>query len=167
MDNAASKVLILYVLDKINEEISESGLFKIISSINTDINYFYFKQILNDVVNSNLAKENADKILITSQGLESLLLTENVIPGILKLKADSILKGELSLIEEESSVIAEFTPKGENGYTVSCKIVESGETIFEVQIYSASQERANAIVENWKKNASTIYPNMLNLLIDN
>ena len=28
MDNAASKVLILYVLDKINEEISESGLFK-------------------------------------------------------------------------------------------------------------------------------------------
>lgn len=167
MDNAASKVLILYVLDKINEEISESGLFKIISSINTDINYFYFKQILNDVVNSNLAKENADKILITSQGLESLLLTENVIPGILKLKADSILKGELSLIEEESSVIAEFTPKGENGYTVSCKIVESGETIFEVQIYAASQERANAIVENWKKNASTIYPNMLNLLIDN
>ena len=167
MDNAASKVLILYVLDKINEEISESGLFKIISSINTDINYFYFKQILNDVVNSNLAKENADKILITSQGLESLLLTENVIPGILKLKADSILKGELSLIEEESSVIAEFAPKGENGYTVSCKIVESGETIFEVQIYATSQERANAIVENWKKNASTIYPNMLNLLIDN
>ena len=152
MDNAASKVLILYVLDKINEEISESGLFKIISSINTDINYFYFKQILNDIVNSGLAKENADKILITSQGLESLSLTENVIPGILKLKADSILKGELSLIEEESSVIAEFTPKGGNGYTVSCKIVESGETIFEVQIYAASQERANAIVENWKKN---------------
>lgn len=165
MDNAASKVLILYVLDKINEEISESGLFKIISSVNADINYFYFKQVLNDVVNSGLVEANADQIKISEQGLESLSVTENVIPGILKLKADNLLKGELSLIEEESSVIAEFTPKGKNGYTVTCKIVESNETIFEVQVYAASQERANAIADNWKKNATTIYPNILNLLI--
>ena len=39
---AENKVLILYMLSKINKDITESSLFKIISSIN-DINYFYFK----------------------------------------------------------------------------------------------------------------------------
>ena len=38
---AENKVLILYTLNKINKDIAEDNLFKIISSIN-DINYFYF-----------------------------------------------------------------------------------------------------------------------------
>ena len=39
---AENKVLILYMLNKINKDIAESNLFKIISSIN-DINYFLFR----------------------------------------------------------------------------------------------------------------------------
>ena len=37
---AENKVLILYMLNKINKDVADSSLFKIISSIN-DINYFY------------------------------------------------------------------------------------------------------------------------------
>ena len=37
---AENKVLILYILDKLNKDITNTGLFKIISSIN-NINYFY------------------------------------------------------------------------------------------------------------------------------
>ena len=161
---AENKVLILYVLNKINEEINESDLFRIISSVN-NVNYFYFKQILNDVINSMLVEEKSNQLIAISKlGLESLSLTENILPGIIKLKVDNILKGELTSIEEESSVVAEFTPKGENGYTVTCKIVENNETVFEINTYAGSQEKANAIVENWKHNANTIYPSILNLL---
>ena len=85
-------------------------------------------------------------------------------PGILKLKADSVFEKELSNIEESSSVVAEFIPKSENDYTVKCKIVENNETIFEVKTYAGSRERAKRIVDNWRKNASTIYPSILNLL---
>ena len=44
---AENKVLILYILDKV-KDLNESGLFKIISSVN-NINYFYFKQFLTDL----------------------------------------------------------------------------------------------------------------------
>ena len=37
---AENKVLILYILNLINDDISEDNLFEIITSIN-DINYFY------------------------------------------------------------------------------------------------------------------------------
>ena len=87
-------------------------------------------------------------------------------PGILKLKADSVFKKEFSNIEEASSVIAEFTPKNENNYTVTLKIVENNETIFEVKTYAGSRERAKKIVENWKNHANMIYPNILNILFE-
>jgi len=165
---AENKVLILYILNLIDGEFRQDDLFKIISSIN-DINYFYFKQLLTDLIASNLVgtytKEEEPVIRITSKGKDAYILTKDVLPGIMKLKADNIFEKEFSTIEEESSVIAEFIPKNENEYTIKCKIVENNETIFEVRTFAGSRERAKRIVENWNQNANTIYPKILNLLL--
>ncbi len=167
---AENKVLILYILNLIDNEIKEDNLFKIISSIN-NINYFYFKQVLTDLIDSNLVgdftKENETVIRITSEGKNAYILTKDVLPGIMKLKADSIFKKEFTAIAEESSVIAEFIPKNENNYTIKCKIIENNETIFEVKTFAGSRQRAKRIVDNWNSNASRIYPKILNLLLDN
>ena len=164
---ATNKVLILYILNLINGEFRQDDLFKIISSIN-DINYFYFKQLLTDLIDSNLVgtytKEEESVIKITSEGKNAYILTKDVLPGIMKLKADNIFAKEFPNIEEESSVIAEFIPKNENEYTIKCKIVENNETIFEVKTFAGSRDRAKRIVDNWNQNANTIYPQILNLL---
>ena len=166
---AENKVLILYILNLIDNDIMQDHLFKIIISIN-DINYFFFKQILTDLIDSKLVgsytKEDEQVLKITSEGKNAYVLTKDVMPGILKLRADSVFKKEFSNIEEASSVIAEFTPKNENDYTVTLKIVENNETIFEVKTYAGSRERAKKIVENWKNNANSIYPNILNILFE-
>ena len=165
---AENKVLILYILNLIDNDIMQDNLFKIIASIN-DINYFYFKQILTDLIDSKLVgsytKEAEQVIKITSKGKEAYILTKDVLPGIMKLKADNIFKKEFSSIEEEASVIAEFIPKNENDYTIKCKIVENNETIFEVKTFAGSRERAKKIVDNWNQNAKSIYPQILNLLL--
>ena len=167
---AENKVLILYILNLIDNDFKEDDLFKIITSIN-NINYFYFKQLLTDLIDSKLVgtytKEEEPVIKITSEGKNAYTLTKDVLPGILKLKADNIFKKELSTIEEESSIIAEFTPKSENDYTIKCKIVENNETIFEVKTSVGSRDRAKRIVDNWNQNATKIYPQILNLLLDN
>lgn len=166
---AENKVLILYILNLINSDFRQDDLFKIISSIN-DINYFYFKQILTDLIDSKLVgtytKEEEPVIKITSEGKNAYILTKDVLPGIMKLKADNIFQKEFPSIEEESSVIAEFTPKSENSYTIKCKIVENNETIFEVKTMAGSRDRAKRIIDNWNKNATTIYPKILNLLLE-
>ena len=166
---AENKVLILYILYLLDKNIKQDDLFKIISSIN-DINYFYFKQIITDLIDSKLVgiytKEEEQVIEITTGGKNAYLLTKNVLPGILKLKADNVFQREFSSIEDESSIIAEFIPKNENEYTVKCKIVENNETIFEVRTFAGSRDRAKQIVDNWNKNASSIYPKILNMLLD-
>lgn len=165
---AENKVLILYILNLIKGEFRQDDLFKIITSIN-DVNYFYFKQVLTDLIDSNLVgsytKEGEPVVQITTEGKNAYILTKDVLPGIMKLKADNIFAKELSTIEEESSVIAEFIPKSENEYRIKCKIVENNETIFEVTTHAGSRDRAKRIVDNWKQNATIIYPNILNLLL--
>ena len=170
-DNLAeNKVLILYLLEQINSNITNNGLFKIVSSIN-GLNYFYFQQFLVDLVDSKLVgkitKDEDILFKITSEGKNALSLTKDLLPGILKLKADNILKNELAAIAEESSISAEYIPQSENSYTVKCKIVENNDTIFEVKLFAGSMERAKAISDNWKNNANTIYPKILNILLDN
>ena len=168
---AENKVLILYILNQIPDGIIEDGLFKIITTIN-NVNYFYFKQVLTDLLDTKLVgiftkEEEEDVLKITSEGTNALSLTEDVLPGILKLKADNVFKKELSSIANETSVIAEFTPKNENDYTIKCKIVENNETIFEVKTFAGSRDRAKRIVDNWNQNASKIYPKILDILLDN
>ena len=167
---AENKVLILYILDKLNKDITNAGLFKITSSIN-NINYFYFQQTLTDLVDSKLVgtytKDDETDFKITSEGKNNFALTKDVLPGIMKLKADNIFKKELYEIEEASSVSAEYTPKNEKDFTVKCKIVENNETIFEIKTFAGSADRAKRIIDNWNNNASSIYPKILNLLLNN
>ncbi len=165
---AENKVLILYILTLIDNDIRQDDLFKIITSIN-DINYFFFKQILTDLIDSKLVgtyTKDEPVIKITSEGKNAYILTKDVLPGILKLKADNIFQKEFTSIENEASIIAEFIPKNENSYTVKCKIVENNETIFEVKSFVGSRDRAKKIVDNWNKNANSIYPKILNLLLE-
>ena len=167
---AENKVLILYILNQLDSGMIEDGLYKIIASIN-DVNYFYFKEVLTDLLDSKLVgiftKDEEESVLrITTEGKNALSLTQDILPGLLKLKADNVFKKELSSITEESSIVAEFIPKNENDYTVKCKIIENNETIFEVKTFAGSRERAKKIVNNWNKNASKIYPKMLDILLE-
>ena len=126
---AENKVLILYTLSQIQNGLSNDGLYKIISSIN-DVNYFYFKEVLTDLLDSKLVgmftkdEEDESVLKITSEGKNALSLTIDVLPGILKLKADNVFQKEFSSIADETSIIAEFIPRSENDYTIKCKVIE-------------------------------------------
>ena len=164
---AENKVLILYTLNRINREITDIDLFKIISAIN-NINYFYFRDILTDLVESKLigtyTKEEQNFYEITTEGKNSLELTIDMLPGITKLKADNVFKEQLVTIADEEAISAEFIPENENDYTVKCKIVENNKTIFELSTFAGSNEQAKKISDNWRKNAKQIYPQIINLL---
>ena len=164
---AENKVLILYILNKVNKPITNNSLYRIILSA-IDMNYFYFQQFLLDLIETKFVisyhKENQVVYEITESGKNTLLLTLDILPGIIKLKADTNFKKALESSEEEHSVIAEYTPKSENNYIVHCKIVENNETIFEVKTFAGSREQAKEIVDNWKTNAESIYPEILKTL---
>ncbi len=164
---AENKILILYLLSKLDTPITNDGLFRLVLSV-MDMNYFYFQQFLLDLLENKyiLCFKQEDKSVyqITQRGKEILDLTLNILPGIIKLKADLSFENELKESMEEESITAEFTPMSENDYTVTCKINENHNCIFEVRVFAGSREEAKKIVDNWKENAYRIYPEILNSL---
>lgn len=158
---AENKVLILYILNKVGKDISNNSLLNLVLSV-TDMNYFYFQQFLLDLLENkyitSYEKDEHTFYAITEHGKETLNLTQDILPGIIKLRVDSNYKEELEMFENEHSIIAEYIPQNENYYNITCKIVEKGETIFEVKTFVGSKEQAKEIVDNWKTNADKIYP---------
>ena len=160
---AEGKVIILYILNKLPNPISNEGLYKLVLSIN-DMNYFYFQQFLLDLTNNKYIEYFNNGIhtiyKITTLGKNVLELTEDILPGILKLQIDT----ELTTAKTESAVIAEFTPRSENNYVVNCKILENNECCFELKATAPSREQAKKIVSNWENNSNEIYRKILSLL---
>ncbi len=164
---AENKVLILYVLEKANKPLTNDVLYKIVLAA-VDMNYFYFQQFMLDLINVgyifSFQKEDQTLYQITDNGKTTLDLTLDLLPGIIKLKADTNLKPILDSSEEEQSIVAEYTPLSENHYTIICKVVENNETVFEVKTFAGSREQAKEIVDNWQNNADSIYPKILDIL---
>ncbi len=164
---AENKVLILYILNKLDEPVTNDALLRLVLSV-MDMNYFYFQQFLLDLIEKryiicfDMDKKNVYQI--TDKGKQTLELTNDIIPGIIKLKVDTSFAKELHETAQKESIIAEFTPLGENEYTVTCKINENNNCIFEINVFAGSRDEAKKIVDNWKENAYKIYPEILHSL---
>ena len=154
---AENKVLILYLLDQVHKPIKSDNLYKLVLSA-IDMNYFYFQQFLLDLISADfvISYQIEDQTVyeLTKHGKTTLDLTLDILPGIIKLRADTNLKPLLDDIENDN-IIAEFTPKSEDHYTVNCKIM------------AGSRDEAKRIVDNWKNNAEQIYPQLLEILTKN
>ena len=167
---ANDKLLILYILQKINKPINYKELLELVISI-SDMNYFNFQELLMELyVDKFILKytqNNEEIIELTEEGKNALDLTINMLPGILKLNVDSKFKQNFNEIKDKFSILAEYTPVTENDFSVKCKIIENNITVFSLEAFAGSRENAKKIVENWNNNASQIYPKILDILSEN
>ena len=167
---ADNKLLILYILQKVNHPVSYKELLELVISI-SDMNYFDFHQFLQDLLEDKFILkhyQNNDEIIeLTEEGRNALDLTIDMLPGIIKLKVDSNFKQTYNQIKDEFSVYAEYTPISETTFSVKCKIIENGETLFNLESIADSRNQAKQMVDNWNNNAEKIYPEILNILTKN
>src|SRR5699024_9234652 len=121
---AENKVLILYILNKLNKPIDNDNLLKLILSIK-EMNYFYFQQFLLDLLENKYiigyTKEDKTMYKITDTGKETLSLTDDLLPGIVKLQIDNALKAEVDDVQNNNHAVSEFFPRNEHEFIVTCK----------------------------------------------
>ncbi len=164
---AENKVLILYILNKLDKPICNDSLLKLVLSVQ-DMNYFYFQQFLLDLLETNYiigyTKDEHIMYKITDTGKETLKLTEDLLPGITKLQINNALKNEVDDVQNTEHAVSEFIPRNENEFIVKCKLVKNGICTFEITITAKSRDEAKLISEKWEKEYEEIYPILLELL---
>ena len=164
---AENKVLILYILNQLNKPISNDSLLHLVLLVQ-EMNYFYFQQFLLDLLDSQYiigyTKEDKTMYKITDSGKETLHLTLDLLPGIMKLKIDNALKEELDDVQNFNHAISEFFAQNEKEFIVKCKLIQNNITNFELTLHASSREQAKLIANKWEKEHEEIYPIILEML---
>ncbi len=164
---AENKLVILYLLKKANCTLTNLQMLRFLYDFE-DFNYYYFQHLLSELIAQGyiVNYQQGEEWLyeISMQGKEILELTENILPGIMKQKIDIVTKNMLWKVKNEMAVTAEYIPENNNEYRLKCKITESHQVLFELNILSTSQEQAKKMAEQWKKGANQYYPAIIEML---
>ena len=157
---AESKVIVLYIISKVNHYISYNIFIELVARL-SDINFFLFEEVLSDLIKEKYILEKSEKdiktYMISDEGKQVLQLSMTMLPGIKKLKIDTNFKEVYLRLKEEKSIVAEYKLQEDGVYLVF--LIE-----FEIKLNAYSQEQVQEIISKWKKDAVKIYQEIIKLL---
>lgn len=165
---AENKLILLYLIDKVNIPISNPQITKIILE-NKFMNYFFLQQFLNELCESNFISSNPfeEKTLytITDSGKQTLSYFINLIPIGIKASIDNSISKIRKNIKNATLISADFLPESENEFIVSCKVHEDNFSLIDLSITVGSRSDARTICDNWKMYSQEIYSEIIECLI--
>jgi predicted transcriptional regulator len=167
---AEGKLLLLFLIDKVNTPVTNLQLVKFIIKNNL-MNYFYFQQYLLELSEDKLLElipnDGNDVYFLTDKGRQSLSFFANRIPLRPMYQIERLIPQFKRQIRTEISITSDFQQRHENEYMVHCKISESGFTLIDIKIAAGSKEDARSISDNWKSRPEDIYNEITKILLKN
>ena len=167
-DFTIHKLIILYLLSQVKIALSLSQMTQIILERGYT-NYFSLQQSLNELEKSNFViiskQNNASYFEITDKGQQTLEFFSSRIPDSIKQELDQFIENNWRKLRSELDIYAEYTPDKVNEYMVNCKVTENKSTLIELNVSVGSKKQAIALCNKWKNNASTLYSEILQILL--
>ena len=165
---AYHKLLILYILDKINMDLTNSQITQVV--LETEMmNYFSLQQILSQLMDSKFIKLYKDSgreyYCLTQKGLETLEYFLNRIPESYAKKIDEYIKNNKESLLADTQVKSSFVKQSENEFIVNLRVIENQSNLIDLNLNVSSEKQAKQICNNWNNNASNMYAEVINLLI--
>lgn len=164
---AENKLLILYIINKINFEPANSQIAKLAADTR-EINYFYLQQYISELVEDKFIecheKEGKRFYGITPLGKQALDFFKTMIRASAREKIDNAISQNISVLRTETQITADYTPKNENEYMVSCRISEGPTCLIDLQLYAGNKEQARLICRKWENNAQEMYSEIIRIM---
>jgi len=167
---AENKLLILYLVKKIEIPLSNSEIWQFVSEKKL-MDYFSAQQYLSELVESRLlemtTENNTTRYTITTEGEDILRYFNKHISNHNKNIICEYAKENSKRIRAEYSVTANyFHELNSDDYTVKCGVCDSDGTtsLMEISINVATRDQARLICRNWRDNVNSLYGKILHCL---
>lgn len=165
---ASNKLLILYILDKVKMDLTNSQITQVV--LETDImNYFSLQQILSQLMESKFLKihneSNREFYSLTQKGLETLEYFSSRINLDTSDKINAYISNNKQGLLSDTQVKSSFVKQSDNEFIVNLRVIENQSNLIDLNLNVSSEKQANLICNNWKKNASYMYAEVIDLLI--
>ncbi|MBO4510848.1 MAG: DUF4364 family protein [Lachnospiraceae bacterium] len=163
------KLATLYMLSKLDTPISTNRLsFYLLKNNYTD--YFTFQQgvgeLLNDRWLDTTIVHGKTLYRITPEGRDAINLLSNEISEDMKRDIEAYIKENKYSIHEDLSVQAKYYQYNIDQFISNLSIDENGKRLLEINISTSSEDAAEKICTNWKKNSEEIYPMLVKMLMN-
>ncbi|SHJ67769.1 DUF4364 family protein [Tepidibacter formicigenes] len=165
---AVNKLLLMYILNRIEINLTNSQITQVVME-NDFMNYFSLQQFLAELTQSNFLKvykeEGKEYYSLTKKGNQALEYFLSRIPLDVKEKIDIYISKNKEKVLKETQIKSNFSKISENEFIVNLKVIENQVPLINIDLNVASNKQAKLICDNWKKNAPTIYGEIIKLLI--
>ena len=162
------KLIILYMLDKVNFPLSTGQLSEfILDREYTD--YFTVQSALSELVETGFLKmktiRNTSLYEITDEGRKTLSYFQKRISPDIREEIDSFLKEHSYELRNETSTPADYyrTPEGE--YAVRCRVLERDSTLIDLTLTVPVKEQAETICSHWREKSQRLYASIIKELL--
>ena len=165
---ASHKLLILYILDKINMDLTNSQITQVV--LETEMmNYFSLQQFLSQLMESKFLttykESDREYYSLTQKGLEILEYFLSRIPEDLTKKIDEYVALNKQSLLSDTEVKSSFIQQNNNEFIVNLRVIENQSNLIDLNLNVSSEKLAQLIFNNWINNAYYMYAEIIDLLI--
>ena len=168
MKNPENRLLLLYLIDKMDLPLSRSQITDYIIQAEY-MDYYTLQQALGDMVDGGYldgtSDNNTTRYTITDEGLQTLEYFEKHIPPSVRNRINQYVKESRGDIKRAFENTATFFPnEAGDEFLVKCGVYEESRVLMELTISVDTREQARLIQNNWKANAKTLYGEIIGRL---
>ncbi len=171
-DNQAQvrdKLTILYVLHGFDRTITQGQLEEFVLD-NDLMNYFALQQYMGEMTTAELVEavpmEVGQGITITSKGKSSLDVFKDRLKSSTVSQVDQALEQVQSRINMERQIQATYKKINEGHYKVHLQMLEGSDPLIDLNLTVFSNSRAKQLCDHWKKDATSLYAQIMGTLIE-
>lgn len=163
-DAVTNKLIILFVMDKMEMPLTEKSIIEICSITNDWVNYMDCLDLLFQLSESKLiykteCKEDEMRYSLTFEGRDCLSYFYKKIPTELRDAITDFSKTNRLSIKQSQEYYANYTDADDGSYLVTMRIYENliSTPLFEIQIKAPTRQSAEEACKKWRQSAPNIY----------
>ncbi len=172
-DSTVNKLILLFVLDKMEIPLTENSIIDICTNKNGWLNYMDCKDILWQLIDVNFIYKTIDseaeaRYNITIDGRNCLEHFYKKIPSSLREKITDFAKENRMNFKRAQEYVGKYLKSTDGSYQCTLQIKDplEGKNIFEIKIGMPTNKLANLTCKKWRLKAPTIYETIYELLSD-
>ncbi len=162
------RIMILYMLDRAEYPLTTTRITDCILEKDYT-NYFTVQETIKDLVSSDLVitkKTHSNTLCrLTEEGRKTLHFFSDKISPEIKEEINAYFIEHKVLLREEASLYADYYRAAGSGWDVRCTVKNSDVSLLNLTLHVATEEQAQAVCANWKKESADVYATLMDHLL--
>lgn len=170
MDNSLKlyKLMVLYMLSRVDFPLTNSQISEFILDKGYTT-YFKLQQTFSELLDSHFIVEESTHgrtlYHLTEEGRETASFFSRDLSSAILEDIDSFLLEKRYDLKDEVSIQADYFRNTPSSYTVSCRVIEKGQSLIHLEVTVPSEEEARQAVRNFRRKNQEIYSSVMEHLL--